>query len=176
MSKQAGPKFADIPQFTDCGSYRVNVSWAFLEDQILSGIEIGLDLDPDFQRGYVWTTEQKIRYVEFILRGGKSGRDIYFNCVGWTKGCVGPYVIVDGKQRIDAVRRFMSNSIPAFGHYLNEYTDKIRLIGADFVWHVNNLPARADVLNWYIELNSGGTVHSEEELSLVRKLLEQELA
>jgi hypothetical protein len=28
-----------------------------------------------------------------------------------------------------------------------------------------------DVLNWYIEINSGGTPHTEEEIKLVQGLL-----
>lgn len=30
------------------------------------------------------------------------------------------------------------------------------------------------VLQWYLDMNTGGTVHSEEEIARVRNLLEQE--
>lgn len=171
------PKYANIPQLTDNGHYQVNVGWSYLESYIQSQKDTNLaplDLDPDFQRGYVWTQEQKIRYIEYILRGGRSGRDLYFNCVGWQRGYEGPYVIVDGKQRLEAVMGFLNDKVPAFGHYRSEYTDKLRLTGPDFIWHVNNLKTRKEVLQWYIDLNSGGTVHTKDELERVRLLMAKE--
>ena len=36
--------------------------------------EEGLQLNPDFQRGHVWTEDQQVKFLEFILRGGKTGR------------------------------------------------------------------------------------------------------
>ena len=40
---------------------------------------MGLQLNPEFQRGHVWTEEQQIAWVEYYLRGGKSGNTIYLN-------------------------------------------------------------------------------------------------
>ena len=168
------PKFRDIPQLTSSGHYCVNVSWDYLESHLASESESGmapLDLDPDFQRGHVWTPDQQIAYVEYILRGGQSGRDLYFNCPGWQADYRGPYVIVDGKQRLNAVRQFLADKIPAFGHLFSEYTDKLRMTGPAFNWHVNNLKTRKQVLTWYLEMNTGGTPHSDAEIQKVRDLL-----
>lgn len=170
------PLLRDIPQFISGGNYAVNVSWSYLLQHVERAQEEkpGLDLDPDFQRAHVWTEAQQIAYVEYALRGGQSGRDLWFNCAGWFADWRGPYVIVDGKQRLEAVRRFLVGEIPAFGHRLSEYADKLPPMEPAFLWHVNNLPARAEVLEWYLQLNSGGTVHTEDELSRVRHLLKEE--
>ena len=72
-------KFRDIPRLIE-SHYAVDyplpyfVRWIAEEEK-----EEGLQLNPDFQRGHVWTEPQQIAYVEFLLRGGKSGRDFYFN-------------------------------------------------------------------------------------------------
>jgi len=115
-------RFRDIEKFPHCG-YRVDISWTYLESQIKSDLGINLDLNPDFQRGHVWTERQQIEYCEYILRGGTSGRELYFNCPGWGRDWRGPYEIVDGKQRLCAVRRFMGGDIPVFGGYLSDYSD-----------------------------------------------------
>lgn len=39
---------------------------------------------------------------------------------------------------------------------------------------VNELATRAEVLQWYIELNTGGTPHADAEIARVRSLLEAE--
>lgn len=173
------PKFSDIKQFTQRPGYVVNVGWDYLEQHIAGQQEgrVGvadLDLNPDFQRAHVWTQAQQIAYVEYILQGGQSGRDLYFNCKGWQASFKGPYVIVDGKQRLEAVRAFLRGDIKAFGHYRSEYTGNMRLSGPDFRWHVNDLKTRAEVLRWYCEMNTGGTPHTDEEIQKVRDLLAAE--
>ena len=44
-------------------------------------------------------------------------------------------------------------------------------MGQGFRWHVNDLSTYSEVLQWYLDLNSGGTVHTEEELNRVQQLL-----
>jgi len=169
----------DIPLFISSRScYRIHLDWEYLETYLQKQSErcegmASLDLNPDFQRGYVWKENQKTAYVEYILRGGTSGRDIYCNCIGWGDSYEGPYVLVGGKQRLEAVRGFIANRVKAFGHYCKDITG-LRLTRYDFLWHVNSLATRAEVLTWYLEMNSGGTVHAKAELDRVRDLLEKE--
>lgn len=40
--------------------------------------------------------------------------------------------------------------------------------------NINNLQTRKEVLQWYIEFNSGGTVHTKEEIDRVKELLAAE--
>lgn len=169
-------KFSDIPQLP-FASYRINVPWNSLIETLENWSSerklAKVDLDPDFQRAHVWTEEQQIAYVEYMLRGGFSGQDIFFNCPGWMSDFRGPFVLVDGKQRITAVLRFLNNEIMAYGYYYREYEGKIPW-SVGFVFHVNNLKTRKEVLKWYLGMNSGGTVHTKDELNKVRDLLEKE--
>lgn len=173
-------KFADIQPFTQPANYKVNIGWSFLEESLQHYAEktnknFVFDMDPDFQRAHVWTEEQQRRYVEFILRQGQSSRDIYWNCPGWMDGFKGPMQLVDGKQRVEAARRFMRNDLAIFGGYkLNDFTDKPRFTDAGFVFHINNLKSRTQVLQWYLDLNDGGVIHTKEEIVKVRKMLEAE--
>jgi hypothetical protein len=172
------PKFQDIPQFTRTASYAVDIPWSFLEDSLRRYLDEGLNLDPDFQRAHVWTEEQQVRYVEFRLRGGRSGHDIFTNCPGWNYGERGSeFVLVDGKQRLEAARKFLRNELRIFGGNLfKDYGDRLPMMEARFRWHVNDLDTRAEVLQWYLDLNTGGVVHTQDELDRVRELLEAELA
>ena len=167
-------KFADIPKFTQTPNYQVNVSLDFLKTWIDEQTsELNLQLNPDFQRGHVWTRDQQIAYIEYLLRGGTSGREIYFNMPGWMSDWKGDFVCVDGLQRITTCLAFINDEIPAFGYYFSEYEDKLRLLSVTLVMNVNNLKTRREVLTWYLEMNTGGTVHTTEELNKVRKMLEE---
>lgn len=41
----------------------------------------------------------------------------------------------------------------------------------DCVVHVNNLKTEKEVLQWYIDMNAGGTPHTTEEIDRVKKLI-----
>ena len=168
-------KFTDIPQFTPDGHYGADISWDLLNENLDRYLEIGLDMDPDFQRAHVWDTDKQIAYVEFILRGGKSARNLYFNCPGWMTDYRGPFVLVDGKQRLEAVRRFLSFNLPSFRLLCCEYEGRIPM-GVTFRFCVNDLPRREQVLQWYLDLNTGGVIHTSEEIEKVQNLLAEEKA
>lgn len=170
-------RFREIPQYTRWATYGVDVGWSYLKTHLkLQVEEYGLDLDPDFQRGYVWTPEQKVRYVEFILRGGAGGREIQTNHPEWNRSFMGgPYVLVDGKQRLNAVISFLDNDFPVLGgHYYSDFEDRPNMTTARFRWNVNDLATREEVLQWYIDLNTGGTVHTSDELEKVRTMIAAE--
>jgi len=176
-------KFKDIPQFIDTGAWECNYSF----DRLVTTIEkwcngedtdVPLEMNPDFQRGHVWTPNQQIAFIESVLRGGaKSARVIYLNNPNWMRHSDRRYkdfVCVDGLQRYTAIKRFVCNEIKAFGYYYKEYEDRLR--GKhDMKINVNDLPTKKDVLQWYIEHNAGGTIHSDEEIDKVKALLDGEL-
>ncbi|NCI19748.1 DUF262 domain-containing protein [Clostridium botulinum] len=173
-------KFSDINPFTKDGDYEVNIGLKYLESTLKDYEEdYGLELNPDFQRGAVWTEEQQVAYVEFFLRGGKTARVIYFNCPSFDRNTSennSPMVCVDGLQRLTALRKFLNNELKVFGSYLNDFEDKeimLRSIG-QLRFNVNNLKTRKEVLQWYLDFNTGGTVHSQEEINRVKELLENE--
>ncbi len=173
-------KFKDIKQFTSDGNYRISVSFEHLVRWIKDQQEYGLQLNPDFQRGYVWTEKQQIAWLEYAIRGGRSGRELYFNDPNWmgfdvNKDEYHDFVCVDGLQRITAIERFMNNEIQVFGTYFKDYEDPLWFrnnVHVDLV--VNDLKSRAEVLQWYIDMNTGGTQHSTEEIDRVKALLEEE--
>jgi hypothetical protein len=172
-------RFQDIPQFTKSAGYSIHVGLDYLPRQLAHYVmDYGLDVCPDFQRGYVWTPEQKVRFMEYMLRGGTSGLDIYFNSPTWQHGSLTPtdrdtwFVLVDGKQRLDAAIGFLNNEVPVFGgHYRKDFTDSPRITAANFRFHVNDLKTREECLQWYLDLNSGGTVHTGDELEKVRTMI-----
>ncbi|MCP3941086.1 MAG: DUF262 domain-containing protein [Desulfobacteraceae bacterium] len=168
-------KYKDIPKYTRDGNYMVDISFNYLVERIADFIkEDNLELNPDFQRGHVWTKEQQIRYIEYKLANGPGVDVLYFNCVGWMDHFDGPFVCVDGLQRITAIMLFINNEIPAYNTLYKDYDIKLgRKMHAKL--NINNLETRKEVLQWYLELNGAGTPHTKEELNRVKLLLEKEV-
>ena len=168
--------FKDIPQFTTDGNYRIDVSLRSLKEEIerYTSDKHKLNMNPDFQREHVWDQEKQIKFVEFILKGGTSARIIYFNHPGWMRSFKGEFVLVDGKQRLEAALKFLDNKLPIFdGLYYKDFTGHFPL-STRLTFCVNDLKTRKEVLQWYLDLNTGGVVHTDEEIERVRNLLEKE--
>lgn len=49
----------------------------------MEGLGGSFELNPDFQRGHVWTDSQRTAYAEAFIR--KATGRILFNCPGWSK-------------------------------------------------------------------------------------------
>lgn len=168
-------RYRDIPQFTQDGSWQADFSFDYLIKHINAEIEKqGLQLNPNFQRGHVWTEEQQIAWLEFFLRGGRTSRVIYFNKPSWNRsvpeGAYDDYVCVDGLQRLTAIQRFVNNEIKIFGSYYNEFTDNMRMKHTIKI-NVNDLKTEKEVLQWYVDMNAGGTPHTKEEIERVKKMI-----
>jgi hypothetical protein len=78
----------------DC-TYRVDVAIATIPRFIE---QYGVDLDPDYQRGYVWTLAQKQKFVGAVLQNHNGIPIFWFNTLGLKHAQV-----VDGKQRLSAI-------------------------------------------------------------------------
>lgn len=169
-------KLSNVPKFPST-NYEVTVPWSDLEwhlDRKDRAASTPIILEPDYQRGHVWSDAQRSAYVEYALMGGESSMVITTNCPGWMQDFRGPYEVVDGLQRVTAARKFLKNEVTAFGLYLSQFEDDLNLNFPAFRWRVLSLPTRKEVLKLYLLLNAGGVVHSPAEIERVRALLESE--
>ena len=172
-------RFKNVPQFTKRGSYQINVPLKYVLPKITEWENdqfFQLKLNPNFQRGHVWTEAQQISYMEFLFRGGETARVIYFNKPDWQNFKLSDdyndFVCVDGLQRLTAVMRFLENEIKIFGSYYKEFEDEIPL-SVDLIFNVNNLKTEKEVLQWYVDMNSAGTPHTEVEIERVKRMIEE---
>ena len=144
---------------------------------ILKEMDVGRLIIPDYQRGRVWTDEQSALFVGFVLTGGQPPPI-------WIQEHPDSETeeIVDGLQRLSAMRLFMEGAIPAelpnsqrvWRKDLDGDCDGM-LKGLYLTKMIVCLPTRADVLRLYLRLNRGGTVHTEAEINRVNELLAREV-
>ena len=55
-----------------------------------------------------------------------------------------------------------------------DFSGYLDIISCNFIFYVNDLDKYEDILKWYLDINDGGTVHTEMELNRVKLLLEKE--
>jgi hypothetical protein len=182
-------KITSIIRPIPLSTYRVNYMFENIED-MLKGFEQdfgGVNLNPDFQRGHVWTEKQQRHFMENCIRRlvPESGLTIQFNCSHFSdirdyKGELPKEVqCIDGLQRLTAIRKFMSGDFKVFGNFYRK-----DLEGTDFDLKrcinritviIFELQTRKELLQYYLDINTGGTVHTENEIAKVKRLLAKEL-
>lgn len=166
------PKWRSIPRLPQA-HHQVDVEWRWLETTMETyPAKGGLNLNPDYQREHVWTREQQVAYVEYVLSGGEVGKAIIWNATSWPVDDGNPIELVDGKQRLEAVRAFLRGDFKAHG-MTYEPNDALG-VECRFHWRICSLATRAEVLALYLNINAGGTPHTAHEIERVRSLLSKE--
>jgi hypothetical protein len=155
-------------------SYHVNISL----DGVRSAIEhYQIDLDPEYQRGYVWTREQSQRFVGALIEYPQGIPPLWFNFV--SKDYDRSHAeVIDGKQRLTACLRWIDGEIEAICpcgiSIRREDLNEVELRHAGFVfmsWNFVNLDS-IEVMQFYLRLNCGGTVHESKDLERVRQAID----
>lgn len=153
-------------------NYRVDTSLGNLNSSIE---QFRVNLDPEYQRGYVWQEDQQSKFVGALIENPSSIPVFWFNWVNNHESSE----LVDGKQRINACLRWLNNEIeakcPCGVNVWYKDLDEVSLRGLNISvlmkWNFVDLDEQ-EVMKFYLRLNCGGTVHTDEELEKVRKMID----
>lgn len=157
---------------------RYQVKWLQLEaffGVIQSYTTDPLNLTPLYRTRKInrWVDIEQQKYVERILQGAVAGKDIYFNCAQWlVKNRLkikGPFELVDGGERLNAVSNFLQNQITAFGFPFSAYVDALPA-NACFDIYITAIETPWDLYEWYLKLNDFNHPVAQEELVSVKSL------
>lgn len=137
-----------------------------------------------YQRGFVWNTEQKQLLIESIYKGISCGV-ILIRKRGWKtlekmaengETEIAFSDIVDGKQRLDAVRGFIKGDFPDIhGNYFADLSNKSQhLFGNHQLFQYAEMSENTsdeETLFQFLKMNHEGVPQSKEHLKFVEKLL-----
>lgn len=140
-------------------------------DSLFHKVLNGINDNPDYQRGYVWTYEDKQRLLESLFQGRDIGRFIFVKR---------PYPqldeLLDGKQRLSTLMDFYLGRLDYRGLYWDELStrdrDRIESRSVQYAELDGDSFTPADILDIFLEVNAAGVPQSEEHLAGVRARLE----
>lgn len=177
-------RLADIIRPIGQPKYGCDVEWRDLGRQLTRYRDTwgGLDLNPDFQRGHVWTNVQQQKFIESVLRGAVSASALHiqWNCPNWENDHYDGdlplgFQCMDGLQRLTAVTKFMASEVRPFGLTVEDLDcSRFQIKSAfSFRFQVFCFERKVDVLNHYLDFNDGGVAHSQSELDRVMAMRDE---
>lgn len=132
-----------------------------------------VNLDPYYQRGYVWNLEQSEKFVGALLASNRQIPPIWLNWTNKRASCE----VVDGKQRMNACLKWLNGEIVAKCPCGEKFWYKDVEKDITFLT-INWLFVELDeieVMRFYLRLNAGGTVHSNLDLMRVELFIQEKL-
>ena len=124
---------------------------------------------PSFQRGMVWVPEQNERFIESAYMGFDLGSYVVNDVLSTiTKQDVieqCDMMLIDGQQRINAIRGYVNNEFKVFGYFWKELesVDQRRFRRVLFTRGEITCTDEVVLRDLYNRLNYGGTPHTPEE-------------
>ena len=131
----------------------------------------GIDMEPDYQRDYVWDDADKEALLDSIFNDYDIGKFVLIRRED--EYDIG-YEICDGKQRLSTLIDFYENRLTYKGYYYNDlcgkdkYTFKNKSISMAIVDNATT----ADKLKIFLAINTNGRVMDREHLNAVKEMLD----
>lgn len=135
----------------------------------------GVSDNPEYQRKYEWTLDDKNRFLESVFAGRHLGSFLFVK-----ESPPHADVLFDGKQRMHTLLELISSVLPYKGVYWHEMDPSDRQTALNrsvqFAELDSKIYSRADLLEIFLEVNAAGVPQTEEHLAHVRGLLAAERA
>jgi hypothetical protein len=134
----------------------------------------GVNFEPDYQRGLVWSYAQKLALLDSIFANIDIGKFTFNDCIDKMGDGRAMYEIIDGKQRLSALCEFYEGRMQYNGHYFHQLSWKDRHHFLSFPIIVGDMKnaTGAQILKLFIKMNTSGKPMDAAHLEKVRQQLE----
>lgn len=132
----------------------------------------GTNLDPVYQRDYIWELEDKVKLIDSIFHHVDIGKFVFINLDDYSQNFL--YEVLDGKQRIRAILDYYEDRFEYRGKKFSELSTRDKNHFKDYpvsFAEVKN-STKEQKLKYFLHLNTGGKVMSKEHIEKVKKILE----
>lgn len=152
-----------------------DLSISFMNNTIHSLIHryytFGINMNPDYQRDYVWTEEDEELLIDSIFLNADIGKFVLIR----TNNTRYLYDILDGKQRLHTLIRFYENRFPYKGMYYNDLSPRDKNTFLNHMVSVGEIEEtnREIILTQFLRLNRSGRKMDESHIEKVEKMLSE---
>lgn len=134
----------------------------------------GIDLNPDYQRGNVWTPEQEYMLIDSIFKNIDIGK---FTVIrrSFKERLSHYYEMLDGKQRTVALLRFYESRFRYKGRYFHELCARDQGHFENYIINYAETEPLTDEqkYRYFLKLNTSGKPVDPEHIKKVEKMWEE---
>jgi len=156
---------------------KLNYSQRSMGDIFSKVYHFGVNFEPDYQREFVWSLEDKVSLIDSIFHNVDIGKFtfIHYEMEKWIETGLG-YEILDGKQRIRAILDFYEDRFTYKGKLFSELSHRDKHHFTDYAIAQAEAKNLTDdqILRYFIMLNTGGRVMAKEQIEKVKGMLKGE--
>jgi hypothetical protein len=133
----------------------------------------GVDFDPEYQRDYEWSLDDKVKLIDSVFKNIDIGKFIFIHYEWGEHPKNFSYAILDGKQRLSALADYYLNKFSYRGCFFNDLN---RWEQTHFLKHsvasaeVQNI-GREQILRMFLMVNTTGKVMKTEDIAKVEQIL-----
>jgi hypothetical protein len=170
------PAFNEDHKLIKNNDYFFNYTQRNIEDLFSKKYFFGLEMNPEYQREYVWELSDKVLLIDSIFNNMDIGKFVFIQ-LKWKHHPLNyAYEILDGKQRVNAICDFFEGRFTYNGLLYKDLSKHERNHFKMFLISVAEIEdiTREQKLQYFLRLNRTGKIMSEDQLNKVRMLLEQE--
>ena len=162
----------EIPNLFEKDDWRLSFSQSDMRGLLGVHYWFGVDFDPDYQRGLVWTMEDKVSLINSVFSNIDIGKFVFIKKP--YKKDSPSYEILDGKQRYRTLLDFYEGRFTYKGFIYRDLSnrDKSMFDRSPISWaDVNeDKMTLSEKYKYFLRLNTGGKVQSIEHLKKVEQL------
>ena len=166
-------EFGDT-NFTENEDVRLYFNNSNIEHLIHTHYHFGVDFNPEYQRGYVWTQEDKELLLDSVFKNIDIGKFalIRLSDAEWYERGLS-YEILDGKQRLSTLIEFYENKLAYKGKYYNDLSWKDRITFKNHNVSVAEVRSenKKTILKYFLMLNRTGKAMDKAQLDKVENML-----
>ena len=136
-------------------------------------LEGNLDLDPDYQREYVWSSKDQELLINSIFEGIEIGKFAMVH-LEYKEGSNLLYEILDGKQRVTTLVLFITDQFKYKGKYFSELASEDRVYFMDYnitLGETRSELSEKEKREYFLRLNTRGVEQTSAHLEKVKKQL-----
>jgi len=162
--------------FSQEDTMRLDFCQMMLGDVISSFFyNFGTDMEPEYQRGLVWTLDDKTALLDSIFNNRDIGKFVFIH-LGYTGDIM--HEMLDGKQRLSAIMDFCEDRYEYNGYTYSQLHPRDRLQIDNYRINVavtRNLLTRKEKLEYFLTLNTRGRDQTTQHLDKVRGMLTEQI-
>lgn len=142
-----------------------------------------VELNPDFQRGHVWSEDQQTKFIEGMLKNtvSESSLTIHFNNPYYrgdqpkNTDLPNGFQCIDGLQRLTAILKYLDGKVYPFGYDISFFNSQYKYSSSylHIYMAIYAYEKKKDLLEHYLAINEGGTVPTDKELNRVKGMINE---